>query len=232
LAQITKTREISETVRGYELGSGLFSAFAVHALTFSLPIVMTPVLSPYNPNVRKRKLVLGATYIFCWMVISVPSLFAYLMKGDDAQSDILRSFAKNDILIIMIQVAILVKVTCSYPLVTASLVGSLGELCFGQNLADHLTFQQRAILLPVVNIGCVVIAMFLKDIQSVLGVGGALGGCLVVFAFPSLCRLRISTDPITRGKNLGHLALMIFGVASAMVCCYFSVMDAIKSFQN
>ena len=31
----------------------------------------------------------------------------------------------------------------------------------------------------------IIIGMFLKNIQAVLGVGGALGGCLVVFAFPS-----------------------------------------------
>jgi amino acid permease len=109
ILQTSRNGDISETVEGYQFGTGIFSAFAVHALTFSLPIVMTPALAPYNPDLRKRKLVLGVTYIFCWIVISVPSLFGYLLKGSACESDILRSFDKDDILIILIQAAILLK---------------------------------------------------------------------------------------------------------------------------
>jgi hypothetical protein len=105
-------------------------------------------------------------------------------------------------------------------------------MLFGQNLAENLSVRQRAILLPIVNIVCVGLAMFLKDIQAVLGIGGALGGCLVVFAFPSLCRLWVATEPRTSPKMIGHIALVVFGVTSAAICCYYSVLDAVASFRK
>jgi amino acid permease len=177
-------------------------------------------------------MILGVSYVCSWILVSIPALLAYLMKGAEVQSDVLSSFEKDDTLIILLQAGILLKVTCSYPLLCASMLGSLGELLWGQPLAELLTTRQRIILIPCVNIANVVIAMFLKDIQSVLGVGGALGGCLLVFGFPSLCRLKIRKTPLTNPKNIGHLCLIVFGAASAVVCTYFTVDSAIMSFRK
>lgn len=226
-----KSRGIPDSVVGYDFGSGLFTAFSVHALTFSLPIVMGPVIAPYNPNRRKRKIVLGAVYLVSWILVAIPGMMAYLMKGVDTASDVLSSFAKDDVLIIIVQAAIFLNVTCSYPIVSTSLMGSLGELLWGQNLAELLTTKQRMILIPIVNAVHVIIGMFLKDIQAVLGIGGALGGCLVVFAFPSLVRLKITKEPYTTPRNIGHIVLVVFGSVAAVICTYFSVVGAINSFK-
>lgn len=226
-----KTNGIPDSVIGYDFGSGLFTAFSVHALTFSLPIVMGPVIAPYNPDIRKRKIVLGAVYLVSWILVSIPGMMAYLMKGDATASDVLSSFAKKDVLIIIVQAAIFLNVTCSYPIVSTSLIGSLGELLWGQNLAELLTLKQRTILIPIVNAVQVIIGMFLKDIQAVLGIGGALGGCLVVFTFPSLARLKITKDPLNTPRNIGHIVLVVFGSAAAVICTYFSVVGAIDSFK-
>jgi amino acid permease len=223
---------ISDSVIGYSFGSGLFSAFAVHALTFSLPIVMNPAIAPYNPNTRKRKVALAATYFVSWIFVAVPAFVAYLTKGNNTESDVLSSFSKSDVVIICIQAAIFLKVTLSYPLIVASLVGSLGGIFFDQNIAELLTAKQRLLLMPVVNVVNVVLAMFLKDIQPVLGIGGALGGCLVVFAFPSLGRLKIRRDPLLKPKNIAHICLIIFGLISAGICTYYSVSDAIDAFSH
>jgi amino acid permease len=229
---ISHDQGIAPSVIGYDFDPGLMSAFAVHALCFALPLVMGPAIAVYNPNIRKRKVILGASYICSWILVSVPALLAYLMKGSDVQSDVLSSFEKDDTLVILLQAGVLVKVTCSYPILCASMMGSLGELFWGQPLAELLTGAQRMILVPCVNIANVVVAMFLKDIQSVLGVGGALGGCLLVFGFPSLCRLKIRKTPLTTLKTIGHLCLIVFGAASALVCTYFTVDSAILSFRK
>jgi amino acid permease len=223
---------ISDSVIGYSFGSGLFSAFAVHALTFSLPIVMNPAIAPYNPNTRKRKVALAATYFVSWVFVAVPAFLAYLMKGAGTESDVLSSFEKGDVVIIIIQAAIFLKVTLSYPLIVASLVGSLGGLFWDQNIAELLTTKRRVMLIPAVNVVNVLLAMFLKDIQPVLGIGGALGGCIVVFAFPSLARLKIRRDPLSRPRNIGHVCLIVFGLASAAICAYYSVLDAIAAFSG
>ena len=225
-----RDNEIAPSVKGYSAGTQLFTAFSVHALTFSLPIVMMPVIAPYNPNKRKRRMVLGFVYIFSWIMVAIPGMMAYLMKGDETQSDVLSSFDKKDVLIIIVQVAIFLNVTFGYPLVLTSMVGSLGELIWKQNLPELMTLKQRLILIPIVNAVNIIIGMFLKNIQAVLGVGGALGGCLVVFAFPSLCRLKQHKEPFTTLRSIGHFILVIFGLFSAIVCTYFSIETAVKSF--
>ena len=224
------TDGFSPTAIGYQAGLDLFTAFSVHALTFSLPIVMMPVIAPYNPNKRKRRLVLGWVYMFSWVMVAIPGMMAYLMKGADTASDVLSSFDKSDILIIIVQAAIFINVTLGYPLVLASMVGSLGELIWKQNLAELMTIKQRLILIPIVNAVNILIGMFLKNIQAVLGVGGALGGCIVVFAFPSMCRLKQHKEPYSSPRSIGHFILVIFGLFAAAVCTYFSIASAIKSF--
>lgn len=222
---------IEPTVIGYKFGTGIFNAFSIHALTFSLPIIMMPVIAPYNPSVTKRQIVLGATFLFSWFVISVPGSLAYMMKGDSTQSDILSSFAKDDILIIIVQVAMFLNVTCSYPVVCMTIVGSLGQFAFGQSVPELMTTKQRIILIPIVNAINGLIAMFLNNIAPILGIGGALGGCLVVFAFPSLAYLKTRKKPLYYWRNVLFILFFLFGIFSACICTYYSVLDAINSFK-
>jgi hypothetical protein len=193
---------------------------------------MGPTLAAYNSDLRKRKVILGASYACSWVLITMSGLFGYLVTGEDCQSDVLSSFAKEDKLIILLQIGILLKVSYSYPLISASLVGLFGEMMFEQNLGELLTGRQHLIILPITNVINVGIAMFLKDIIPVLGVGGALGGCIGIFAFPSLCRLKITKDPLSTPKNVGHICLVVFGFGAAVVCTYFSIEAAIDSFRH
>jgi hypothetical protein len=160
----------------------------------------------------------------------MPGLFGYLYLGESTQSDVLSSFARDDILAILMQAAVFLKVSFSYSLVVTSLVGSLGEMVFEQGVPELLTVRQRAILIPAVNGVCILLGMFLKDIQPILGVGGALGGCIMVFTFPSVCRLKTTKEPMSTPRNIGHILLAFFGSASAVFCGYFSVLSAIEQF--
>jgi hypothetical protein len=223
---------LSATVRGYKLGTDLMPAFAVHAVAgASCPLFMGPTLAAYNGGLRERKVILGASYACSSVLITASGLLGYLVTGDRCQSDILSSFAKDDTLIILLQIGILLKVSYSYPLISTSLVGSLGEVMFEQNLGELLTGRQRLVILPIVNVINVGIAMFLKEIIPVLGVGGALGGCIGIFTFPSLCRLKVTKDPLSTPKNVGHICLVVFGLAAAAACTYFSIEVAIDSFR-
>ncbi|OHT01957.1 Transmembrane amino acid transporter protein [Tritrichomonas foetus] len=230
IIELSKPNSLPESVIGYNINSGIFSAFSVHALTFSLSIVMMPVIAPYNPIPRKRHFILGVTYLFSWFVVAIPGAFAYLTKGSDTASDMLSSYPKDDILIIVVQAFMLCNVSISYPVVIQSLVGSLGQLIFKQNLPELMTLKQRLILIPIIDAVNIIIAMFLTDIQPVLGIGGSLGGCIVVFTFPSACRLRITKDKLYTPRNIGHIILVIFGLAFACVCTYYTVLDAIKAY--
>jgi len=222
---------IHTTAIGSKYGSGLFQAFSVHCLTFALPVVMMPIIAPYNPSIKKRKLVHGLVYVFSFIAIAIPGCLAYLVHGSTTAGDVLSSYKKDDVMIITVQIAMFFVVSFSYPIIAVSIVGSLGQIFYGQNIPELLSTKQRLILIPVVNIVNLIIAMFIKNITPVLGVGGSLGGCFVVFFFPSLVKLKVTKDSYTTWENIMHIVIATFGFLAAVVCGYYSIVDAINKFK-
>jgi amino acid permease len=216
-----------KSVSGINLDMGLFTAFGVHALTFNLQIVMGPIIAPYNPSVQKRSRVLGYTFLAAFFIIAIPGLIGYLLFGSETKSDILTSFDDDDVLIIFVRIGLFISVSASYPAIVLSIVGSIGQMIWNESIPETMLTRHRLILIPIVNIVNVVLAVFLPNIKPILGVGGSLGGCLVGFALPSLCRLITREGPLMTVKNIGHIIMFIFGIAAACICTYSSIVDAI-----
>ena len=227
-----KSNGINPTSIGIKFDTGVFAAFSIHCLTFALPVIMMPLIAPYNPSVKKRKFITGLTYLFSFIAIAIPGCFIYLVNGINTKGDVLLSYPKNDILIITVQAAMFFAVSISYPLICQSIVGSFGQIFYGQNIPELLTFKQRLILIPSVNLTNLIFSMFIKNITPVLGVGGSLGGCLVVFFFPSLVKLKITKKSYKSFENIIHLCICIFGIFSTILCTYFSIENAIKKYNS
>lgn len=221
-----------EDTIGIKFGMGLFTSFGVHALTFSLQVVMMPIITPYNPSVRKRVRIIGYTFMSCFLIIVVPGLLGYLMYGQSTSSDVLSSFPDNDILMIFVRIGMFISVSASYPAIVVSMVASLGGMIWNESLPEEMPTKHRLILIPSINAVVVAIAIFLSDIKPILGVGGALGGCIVGFVFPSLCRLVLRTQPLTHWISILHIIFVIFGIVASILCTYSSINDAIKAFSK
>ena len=219
----------SPTAVGSKIDFSIFTSFGVHALTFSLPVIMLPIFSSYNPNVKKRVFILGITFIGSWFIVSIPAVIGYLLYGQNTNSDILSSFPNNDFMMMIVRLGMFISVSVSYPAVTMSITGSLGQVFFNQNIPELFTNKQRLILLPIVNLANYIIAVFFPDIKSILGIGGAIGGCLAGFAFPSLCRIVTRTTSLFTLTNIGHLLFIIFGVVMSFLSTWSSIKDAIAS---
>ena len=157
-------------VVGFKFNEGILTAFSVHVLTFALPIVVLPITSAYNPSPKKRITVLGWALMFCFTMVLIPSLLAYSFKGKDVESNILQSFGDDDVAILIVRIAMLVCVTCSYPSFISTMMATLGKMAFGQNIPEYLTFTQRAILLSCLNAANIVVAMFFRNITTVLSI--------------------------------------------------------------
>jgi len=220
------------TTIGYKMSFEIFTAFGVHSLTFSLPVIMLPIIAPYNPSVRKRVYVMGWTFIATWLIVSIPAAIGYLLFGQNTKSDVLSSFPDNDILILIVRVGMFISVSMSYPAIVMSITGSLGQMLYQQNNPELLTSKQRWVLIPLVNIANLVVAIFFPDIRSILGVGGSIGGCLVGFVFPSLCRIVTRNTSLSTLTNVGHICFIVFGIIMSIICTYSSVKDAISSMKK
>ena len=219
------------TVAGFKLSLSLFTVFGAHLMTFSMPTIMMPMLYRYNPHSRKRKTIMGGSLVFCFLVISVPGVLGYLMMGDNADSDILRSFSNDDTLMIIVRVAMFCVATFSYPMLNAYIVGSIGSLVFQNAEPALMTLKQRVILIPIVNIVSIVAALVSNDIQPILGFGGAIGMCFLGITFPAMCKLKMTDRRLYSFVNICYMLLTTFGIAAGLVCGVVSIWDLVKSYK-
>ena len=232
-ARIFSTEKVpAPSVVGTKFSMSVFTAFAFHCLSFCLPIHMLPIISAYNFNPLKRKTIMGSSLLFCFLVIVIPGIAGYLMFGDDATSNLLRSFSDMDGLMIVARIAIFLVVTFSYPVIAIEMVGTIGGFAFHINDPAEMRNHQRLILLLVVNIISLLFALVSNNMTPILGIGGALGALLVAFAFPSICRLKITHSKLSSPRNIGHICFAIFGISMACICLYTSVHDLIESYKQ
>ncbi|EAX97636.1 Transmembrane amino acid transporter protein [Trichomonas vaginalis G3] len=208
-------------------GFGFFSAVAMYGLAFSLPVVVLPIISSYNKDLKKRSIVSAAASIACFLIVAIPAVIGYLMFGDNIQTIILNSFEDNDVLITITRATFLVVVCCSYPCVAQSIKGSWGQLLFGQNDATKIDGWRRVALFFIFNSIAVIIAIFLPNAGPVLAIGGALGGTLVDFVYPPTMWVKISKKKWYHWQNILCLLLTLFGLVATAISTYLAVVDAI-----
>ena len=219
------------TVAGFKVDLSLFTVFGTDLMTFSMPTIMMPVLQRYNPHPRKRETIMGGSLVFCFLVISVPGVLGYLMTGDGATSDILKSFSNSDTLMIVVRVAMFCVATFSYPMLNAYIVGSIGAIVFENSDPSSMTLKQRAILIPVVNVVSFIAAMVSNDIQPILGFGGAVGMCFLGIMFPAMCKLKRTERRWWSCVNIFYVVLAIFGICMGVVCGGISIRDLVASYK-
>lgn len=222
---------ISKSAVGFDFNFGIFTSFGIYFLTFTLSMVMLPIMEPYRNDVYSRIIVVGYALITCGLIVYIPSFFGYLMYGEDSKSDFLSSFSDNDILIIFVRIGMFVSVTASYPAVSLTIFSTLGHIFFKQSIPSQMKTWQRFTIISIVNLVNILLAMFLPDIRPVLGIGGSMGGCIVGYMFPSVCRLVLWEGKIDRWYVF-HALYVVFGLFSAGICTYSSISEAVKYFKS
>jgi amino acid permease len=210
--------------------SSVFSALSVHALSFALPVVVLPLMRPYNTNAHKQNIVSIASIGTCLTVVVATAIFGYLRFGDAVEAVVLDSFEQGDVLMEIVRSAFCVVVTGAYVCVGQSVMASWAELIFRDANQGMLPTGRRLVVLLCANAPPLLLALFLPKAGPALLVGGAFGGCIVDFFFPALMWIKVADEPVWYWKNLLCLLMADFGVATAAIATYQAVMDAIKAF--
>ena len=178
--------KINSTCEMCKLDIKLFSSVSIYGLSFALPAVVLPAIKLYTTNVKKRWLVSLIGIVISTFVYVAPGLSGYFIYGIDTNGNVLKNFPSNDVIIIICRVCFFVIVTCAYPMIAQTVQAMWSELIFKNDQPSGLPTKRRVIILVLTNSIPLLIAMFLASAKPALSIGGALGGCLVDFAFPSL----------------------------------------------
>lgn len=210
----------------------VFSALSIYGLAFSLPIVTCTIVNNYNHNVRKRTIVAIAASILCFILIIVPSVIGYLMFGSETDGNILKNFPDDDVLMLIVRIGFFFVVSFSYPCITQPVMASWGQLLFKANDQITLPTKQRIVVELCANVIPVVVAMFLPEAKPILSVGGAIGGCVVDFVFPPLLWIVFYKMKKTSPQFILCVLFIIFGLVTAAISTYQSILDTIDSFKK
>lgn len=227
-----KHHGINPTVSYGRIDIKVFSSLSIYALAVSLPCVVLPVISQYNPSLPKRYSITSITILVCFILVFIPGIFGYLMFGDDTKPNITQSFPDKDILIILVRAAFILVVSFAYVSISQNTVISWSEIIFKDSNANLLRPWKRSICLIVTNIIPLLIAMFLANAKPALNIGGAMGGCMTNFFFPGIMWFKNSDKKWYFWKNILCILLAIFGLVSAVISTYQAVLDAIDAFSN
>lgn len=232
LYKIIDHHKIEETTVLAKCDFSLFSSLSIYALTFSFPSVIFAVTQTCDKDLKKRKNVVCVGLIICVFFVVFPGICGYFMFGKDTDPNILKNFDSRDVLIIICRVAFLIIVSCSYPMVAQNHESMWSTLIFKDGSPSRLITWKRTIILVLANIFPLLIAMFLPSVKPALSIGGALGGCLVDFVFPSVLYLKLhrGLHPLYHWKNALLIAFAIFGILAAVISTYQSIVDAIHAF--
>lgn len=215
------------------LGMGLFSSISIHGLAFALPLVFVPAMSIYyKQEVKDKSRVSLYGQALCLFLVATPGLFGYLQFGKDTAGNVLNSYPVNDYLMVVVRSGFFIVVSCAYPMVGQSVMAAWSFLIFKEGQHNKLPLGKLVIIHCITHLIPLLIAIFLAEVKPALLVGGALGGCLAQFTFPSWMWIKHSD------KSWGHWSIIlciifaIFGMVTGVCATYQAVVDAIASFSK
>lgn len=218
---------IDPTVMTATINLNFFSALAIYSLMFALPAICLPILKPTNPRISHRYRIIGTAFFSCYLFVLIPGTLGYLRFGNKTEEIILDNFDDSDVIIQVVRIAFFIVVTASYPVIGLSITSDLASIIFNMFEPATMPLKQRSITLIIANIPPVLIAMFCPSISPILAIGGALGGCLTNFFFPSLMWIANSGKKWYQGTNILCILLAAFGLISACVATYEALVSVI-----
>ena len=222
---------MNSTVSYGRISIELFGSLSIFSASFALPAVIIPIIRPFTPSIRKRSLVSFIAIIIAMILCSITGITGYLIFGQSTDGNVLKSFADNDILIIIVRSAFFLVVSFAYPAISQSIMGSWSDIIFKQNNPALLKTWKRIIIIVINNGIPLVIAMFLSSAKPAIAIGGAIGGNIVNYTFPSIMWIIYSNHSWKAPKNLLCLLFALFGIATSIISTYYAILGAIDAFK-
>lgn len=227
-----KNHGINHTCFATKFDITLFNTISICALTFALPCVCIPSLELFSRDVKKRSMVSMFTIFLCSMFVIFPSIFSYFQFGNQTQGNILNSFPNSDILMVVTRGVFFFVVSFAFPMISQSTMSVWSALIFKIDQQRKLPWKKRIVILLVTDGIPLVIAMFMKESKPILGIGGAIGGCLANFTFPALMYIKESKERWFHWTNICAIAFAVFGIIAGVLSTYVAVLDAIRAFSK
>ncbi|XP_063146517.1 solute carrier family 38 member 6 isoform X2 [Candoia aspera] len=191
------------------------SAYAIPTMAFSF-LCHTSVLPIYcelqSPSKSRMQKVANTGIALSFLVYFLSALFGYLTFYNHVDSELLQGYSKylpHDMVIMTVKLGIFFAVLLTVPLIHFPARKAVMMVFF-----SHLPFSliHHIFITLVLNATVVFLAMYVPDIRHFFGVIGSTTSTCLLFVYPGLFYLKISTDDFISRQKLGACALLVFGL--------------------
>jgi amino acid permease len=158
------------------------SAFPIICFSLTSHVTLLPMIQEMkSPSVKKVSIVGALNVTICVMMYMTIAVFGYVLFIDNTQDNILNSFDKGDVLILIAKVFITFVVILSYPLFLYATRECFENVFFADK---PFSWPRWLIETAIICIVTYIIAVIFPSIKSVLGLSGATGSTLAAFVYP------------------------------------------------
>ncbi|XP_033029614.1 probable sodium-coupled neutral amino acid transporter 6 isoform X1 [Lacerta agilis] len=204
------------------------SAYAIPTMAFSF-LCHTSVLPIYcelqSPSKSRMQKVANTGISLSFLVYFVSALFGYLTFYDHVDSELLQGYSTylpHDTVIMTVKLGILFAVLLTVPLIHFPARKAVMMVFF-----SHLPFSLMCHILVTLALNATVflIAMYVPDIRHLFGVVGSTTSTCLLFIYPGLFYLKISTEDFISRQKLGACALLVLGLLFGIVSLVLIIYD-------
>ncbi|XP_055026015.1 probable sodium-coupled neutral amino acid transporter 6 [Misgurnus anguillicaudatus] len=191
------------------------SAYAIPTMAFSF-LCHTTVLPIYcelhRPTKRRMQNVTNVSIFLSLVLYLISALFGYLTFYAHVDSELLRgydTYLPRDALVMSVRFAILLAVLLTVPLIHFPTRKSLLMLFSGARDSSWLSHCLSCFFILTLVL---LLAIFVPDIKNVFGVVGSTTSTCLLFVYPGMFYLRISSEPIKSLNSAGAVSLLVIGL--------------------
>ncbi|MED6241261.1 hypothetical protein ATANTOWER_005437 [Ataeniobius toweri] len=191
------------------------SAYAIPTLAFSF-LCHTAILPIYSelerPTKARMQKVANISIGLSFLLYFTSALFGYLTFYGHVASELLLGYGRylpRDIMVMTVRLAILVSVVLTVPLIHFPARKAVMILLYGGRHFSWLTHIVSALIILSVVL---MLAIFVPDIRNVFGVVGSTMSSCLLFVFPGIFYLKISSQPLKSADSIGAMFLVVFGL--------------------
>lgn len=213
-----------------------FNSKTVYALpTIAFAFVCHPSVLPIYSELKDRsqkkmQMVSNISFFAMFVMYFLTAIFGYLTFYEKVQSDLLHKYqSQNDILILTVQLAVIMAVILTVPVLFFTVRSSLFELAKKTkfHLCRHVVVT--VILLVIINL----LVIFIPSMKDIFGVAGVTSANMLIFILPSSLYLKITNQDGDKGTQRIWAALFLaLGVLFSLISIPLVIYDWACSSSN
>uniref|UniRef100_A0AAY4CF26 Amino acid transporter transmembrane domain-containing protein n=1 Tax=Denticeps clupeoides TaxID=299321 RepID=A0AAY4CF26_9TELE len=191
------------------------SVYAVPTMAFSF-LCHTAILPIYcelqRATKQRMQQVTNVSISLSFILYFISALFGYLTFYNSVESELLLSYdvyRPRDVLVVIVRLAVLLAVLLTVPLIHFPARKAVLMLVKGE---ESISFLSHCLATFLLITTVVLLAVYVPDIRNIFGVVGSTTSTCLLFVYPGLFFLRVSTHTLPSPAAVGALCLVLFGV--------------------